>query len=1016
MQSPLFQSLRRSPLLVLLVVGVLGAVGLGAFMRFGGPVEADLCRRPGLTAAEIAAHRGITVELMAQLRVSRSLAPADICVMPQAKLDRAIFRTQSPKPDRPDEAIAWRNLALQDENGVIQPDGLQRAHEHMAQMRAGDPRPEAPAAGITRGQWQSLGPGNIGGRVRALLIHPTQPDRMWAGSVSGGIWYTDDGGARWDPVDDFMGNLAVSTLAMDPTDPDLIFAGTGEGFYNQDGIRGAGIFRSSDGGVTWNQLGGTANSSFLYVNRLAISSDGAVILAATRDGLWRSTDGGATWGRPLNAETLDVDFHPADPLYAVASSWSGQIWYSTNGGSSWTLAPTRPANGRVEVTYAPGEVSGAGVVYASTELASGEIWRSADGGQNFSRRSTGYSYLGAQGWYDNVIWVAPTDPDLVIVGGIDLWRSTDGGVTLERISTWWNAPDSAHADHHVIVAHPGYNGAANRTVLFGNDGGVYRAADIDLLGSDFPLNAVGWQELNNNLGITQFYGAAGNPSTGVIVGGTQDNGTLRYTGDREGWDSPFGGDGGFSAADPTNPSYFYGEYVNARVHRSTNGGVWSEYIYGETVVGGQAQLKSPPYLLSDAASGQANFIAPLILDPNDPNRMLVGAVRLWRSNDVKAPNTTTTGPQWASIKESISSNISAIAVAQGNSAIIWVGHNNGNVYRTSNGTAASPTWTRVDLNTPNLPNRYVTRITIDPTNPAIVYVAFGGFSADNLYRTDDSGATWADRTGSGPTGLPDAPIRSLVIHPDYPSWLYAGTEVGIFTSEDAGLTWRLPHDGPANVSVDELFWVGDTLSAATHGRGIYQVAASLLLSSSSLSFGPQSVGLPGSTQRVTMRNNSASTIFAIALSISGDFFYTSDCGGSLGAGASCAIDIGFSPAAAGARSGTLTIDSGAIGAPHTISLAGTGSAATPTASVTPTASNTPTATATASPTSTATATPTASTTPTASSTPTVTETPTATGTATETPTTTPTGTAGPTPTATGEAGPSPQRIFLPVIQ
>ena len=161
----------------------------------------------------------------------------------------------------------------------------------------------------------------------------------------------------------------------------------------------------------------------------------------------------------------------------------------------------------------------------------------------------------------------------------------------------------------------------------------------------------------------------------------------------------------------------------------------------------------------------------------------------------------------------------------------------------------------MDTNPTALPNRKVTRITVDPANANVVYVTFGGFSADNVYRSADGGSTWADRTGSGGTGLPDIPIRTLVVHPDNSQWLYVGGESGIFTSEDAGATWHVPHDGPANVSVDELFFLNNAtreLVAATHGRGVYKQATSggpvLEVTPTSVVFGSVAAGSerPGS--------------------------------------------------------------------------------------------------------------------------------------------------------------------------
>lgn len=735
----------------------------------------------------------------------------------------------APRPDHPGEAVLFRRLSLQDEKGNIPLDGLTRGVAHAKAMTAQQPSNAPDGGGIDNPAWTWIGPGNIGGRIRSIVISPTNANAMWIGSVSGGIWRTTNGGTTWQVVDDFMANLAVSTLIIDPGNFAIMYAGTGEGFYNADGIRGAGVFKSIDGGTTWAQLASTADNNWQYVNRLAFSPNGATLLAGTRSGTWRSTNGGTSWTRVIVTETLDVNFDPTDNLKAVASGYYGRVWYTVDGGVTWNPASGVSASaGRVELAYAPNSPT---TVYASVDLSSGTLYKSTNGGQSYTPVSTGYGYLGSQGWYDNIVWVDPTNANTVIVGGIDLWRSTNGGSTFTQISQWYNSPYSAHADHHAIVNDPNFNGTSNTTVYFGNDGGLYRAGNVYTV-----VGTTGWQELNNNLGITQFYGAAGNSSSGVIIGGTQDNGTLRYLGGTETWDDMYGGDGGYNAADPTNSNYFYGEYVFLNIHRSSNGGTSSDYISGQYWNGSAWAWKSAPYVIDDARLSQANFIAPFIIDPNNATRLLAGGRSLWRTNDARTANTTSTGPTWANIKAPTSgnSNISAIAVAASNSNLIWVGHNNGDVYSTTNGTAITPTWTRADLGTPNLPNnRQVTRLTIDPANTRKIYVTFGGFSADNVWRTTDGGATWTDITGSGLTRLPDVPVRSLVINPNNSNWLYVGTEVGIFASEDGGATWGVPHDGPANVSVDELFWLdSNTLIAATHGRGLYKAVLNTILSGS----------------------------------------------------------------------------------------------------------------------------------------------------------------------------------------
>lgn len=697
------------------------------------------------------------------------------------------------KQDQPDQAMKWRMESMVDESGKIPEGAEMRAWLHAKQMPidasawpTGDADPSQQIAGINPTGWQWLGPGNIGGRVRAIVIHPTDPQTLWLGSVSGGIWKTTDGGASWAPLADFMANLAVSSMVIDPTNPNILYVGTGEGYFNGDSIRGAGIFKTTDGGATWNQLPATATSEWFYVDRLAISPvDSQIILAATRSGIWRSTDAGNTWSRRATTSSMfDVNFHPTDGNLAIASGDSGAVRYSADGGVTWNAA-TGIIGDRIEVAYARSNPS---IVYAAVDNSSGQLYKSTNGGQTYSLVSTP-GHLSSQGWYDNALWVDPTNPNNVVIGGITLFRSTNGGTNFSQFG-------SAHADQHIVVEAPGFDGSANKTVYFGNDGGIYRTNDI-------LASFVSTTELNNNLGITQFYGGAGNVTSGRIIGGTQDNGTLRYSGSTEGWTAMASGDGGWSASDPTDPNYFYGEFQWLQLHRSANAGATAQSIYSG---------------ITDATpNGPTNFIAPFILDPNNPNTLLAGGANLWRTTNAKG----LVPLGWTNIKATIGSNISAISVAKGNSDIVWVGHNNGNVYLATNGTAASPTWTQVDLNPPGLPNRRVTRITVDPTNSNRVYVTFAGFStiADNVWRSDNAGGSWTNIS----TNLPLAPVRSLVVWQDNPNFIYVGTEVGVFASANAGASWSPSNDGPTNCSVDELFWMGNTLVAATHGRGMFSI-------------------------------------------------------------------------------------------------------------------------------------------------------------------------------------------------
>lgn len=756
--------------------------------------------------------------------------------------------------DHPAAAAAFRESLLRNERGEVPPDALPKAAQRVAAMRqevatvaglqpeamallagGGAPRflagipvgplpkttsPDATAprmmiapleAVITPAGWSWLGPGNIGGRIRSIVVHPTNPQIIWVGSVGGGVWKTTNAGVTWAPLTDLMASLAVSTLIIDPANPDILYAGTGEGFYNVDAIRGFGIFKTTDGGATWNQLSSTAGASaekFRYVARLAIgrTADGAqVMFAATRSGLFRSTDAGASFAATpvLPGEILDVRVCRSDPKHCVASGRNAKTFYSEDAGATWHassgIAAVTGFAGRTEVAFARAEPNAGGgqpqrVVYASVDDGLGKVYRSVDGGKTFTLRGVP-SHLAGQGWYANTIWADdPVNPNLVLVGGLDLHRSTDGGVTFTRISRWQNSPLSAHADHHVIVAHPAYNGTTNRTVLFGNDGGIYRADNVSTV-----QQSSGWTELNHSLGATQFYGAGVVPATNRLVAGAQDNGTLMLapSAGPQQWSTIFGGDGGESAADPLQ-DILYGEYVYLQIHRSTNG-QQAQYIFQG---------------ISDAGDRDtALFIAPFILDPNNSKAMLAGGARLWRTADVKQAN-----PIWASIKEAVpNSLISALAVTPGNSANLWVGYNSGEVFHSTNGLAATPTWKAASS---GLPARQCTRLHVTAGTAPIVYATFSAYAAGNLMHTTDNGATW---NSVGANALPEVPCYDITTHPDNKNTIILGTEVGLFVSEDGGTNWSPTNQGPTNAPVFRLFWDGRTLYAATHGRGIFKI-------------------------------------------------------------------------------------------------------------------------------------------------------------------------------------------------
>ena len=282
------------------------------------------------------------------------------------------------------------------------------------------------------------------------------------------------------------------------------------------------------------------------------------------------------------------------------------------------------------------------------------------------------------------------------------------------------------------------------------------------------------------------------------------------------------------AADPTDPNYFYTEYVHLNLYRNDDGATsddewWEKYISGSfwNAALGKWDWKPAPYTIPDAKNETALFIAPFVLDVNDSNRILAGGMELWRTPNAKAANSASSGPEWHSIKPSVGSAISAICIADGAPDIVWVGHVNGEVYRTDNGTDQQPNWSFVGsggLNPLNV-GRYCTRIVVDAADHDTVYVTFGGYSSSNIWKTTDAGTNWHNVGGS----MPEAPVRTLAIHPRNRDFLYAGTEVGVLTSDDGAATWSPTNEGPTNCSVYELFFMDETLVCVTHGRGMFTI-------------------------------------------------------------------------------------------------------------------------------------------------------------------------------------------------
>jgi len=750
-------------------------------------------------------------------------------------------RVRIPGPDErfdaPDAALEYRALKQQGTDDPVRE--LARARDAMRAMARHSTSEDLLHAESERpfGSWQFLGPGNIGGRTRVLVIDPAEPRVMYTGGVSGGVWKTLNAGGDWFPVGDDLANIAINSLAIDPLDRNTLYAGTGEGYFRQAvrntglSLRGDGIFVTRDAGETWTRLPSTANADFHYVNDLVVTATD--IHAATRTGVWRSTDAGATWTRALPVTVmggcLDLASH-GDTLFASCGTFEQATIHRARNGV-WKAVFTEPDMGRTSLAIAP---SSPNVVYAlsasNTDQGLHAVFRSDDGGDTWSAKlrntdptfagdmlanlSTEYGCWGAgrahvtMGWYSNTIAVDPADENRVWTAGVDLFRSDDGGNSWGLASYWWATDGMTrawiHADQHAIVFHPAYDGAANRTVYFTNDGGVFRSDDARAevgRGEGAPCNfrssSMVYVPLNSGYGVSQLYHGAVSPDGNTFLGGSQDNGTLMGMASRgpNRWWTNIGGDGGYVAIDPNNPKTMYAEYQWGHLYRSTNGGLF----YRDIRAAGVTDADFP-------------FITPFALDPNQTTRLWIGGRVMWRS--------PFGDERWTVASTQLPAMVSALAVQPGNSDVVIAGTATGAIARTDRALTADAA-TAWQLASPR--EGFVSSVVFDPSNPATVFATYAGFGGSHLWMSSDAGVTWSPL--DSPT-LPDIPVHSLAFDPTRPDRLYLGTDLGVFASLDRGRSWAVENTGFAN-AITELVMIGQGVNglavyAFTHGRGVWR--------------------------------------------------------------------------------------------------------------------------------------------------------------------------------------------------
>lgn len=714
-----------------------------------------------------------------------------------------------------------------------------------------------PAARVTANQlllsvWTPVGPRpiraliSLSGRPSAMAVDPRNPDVVYLGGAQGGVWKTTDGGQNWVPLTDDRESLAIGSIELAPSNPDVVYVGTGEQVFTQHSYYGAGILKSTDAGATWQHLPGMFVGPFgpgnldggATIGSLAVHpTNPDVVLAGVYDrtdqlnsGIMRSTDGGVSWsfvalsggGTLTGAPGTEVAFATADGSVAYAAlglpSVGGDpdngMYKSVDGGITWIRIPGSGSNllptvdaGRVEFAVAPSDPNTlyVGIQNAQSSLLFGRLlgfFKSTDGGQNWLRLNAP-DYCQRQCGFDHVIAVHPTDPNIVFAGGsatlfTPVVRTLDGGITWEGVG---DSSDGfrLHPDLHVLE----FSDPAIPPVRLyaGTDGGPWSTTDLTA-----PPGSILWTNLNDTLTLTLFYPSLAihpsNPAVGL--GGTQDNGTLRYVGGTD-WTIAACGDGAYAIYNPVVPTTAYSVCQFNEVRRTFDD--WQSL----DIAGNGIDL-----------ADRRKLNTPLAMDPNQPQTLYYGTFRVYQ--------TISGGDRWDVISPDLTGGtgaISAIAVASSDSNVVYVGTTDGKIQRTlSAGAGTGASWT--DLTTADLPPRFVTMISIHPLDANTAYVAYSGFSGfaagDNkghVFRTNNGGATWTDISG----GLPNIPVNDILVDPDVPGALYLATDVGVYESADNSLTWVPLGTGLPNVAVTSLRLHPPSriLRAGTLGRGAWDI-------------------------------------------------------------------------------------------------------------------------------------------------------------------------------------------------
>lgn len=668
-------------------------------------------------------------------------------------------------------------------------------------------------------EWTTQGPGNAGARINAIAVHPGNDDIIYAGFSGGGIFKTTDGGTTWNPIFDDQPYLAIGDITLDPVNPDIVYAGTGDPKVTGYPFIGDGVYKSTDGGMTWQHLGLTeqrivskiivdpTNSDIIYVSCLGLPFE-----RNNDRGLYKSIDGGNTWSQILfvsdQAGIVDFLLNPNNPQIIYAASWdrirnnmesivsgpNAKIFKSTDGGNSWLqLTNGLPSGelGRIGLAMSGSNPDVIFAMYVNTGHQLHGIYKSIDGGQNWNAintsSSTGLSTnaLGGFGWYFGQLRVDPGNDNRLYLLGVNLWTTPNGGNSWSRAAPI-TGPNAPHVDNHDLVL-------INGDAYLGTDGGMYKRNQGTNL----------WVDIEN-IPATQFYRTAYNPhQINTYYGGTQDNGTQAGNAQTiNDWDHLLGGDGFQVAFHPTDPDVMYAETQNGNIMMKLNAA--SGFFNATNGIN---------------FSDRRNWDMQYIMSSHNPNVLYTGTYRVYRSEEDGYP-------LWSTISGDLTDSIiygnnfhtiSTLAESPVNADFLYVGTTDGNVWRTLDG---GTTWDSIHA---GLPNRYVTSIIASPDSASHVFVGHSGYRSNDfiphIHYSTDNGTTWQDISGD----LPQLAINNIVVLPGYGNQvIFVATDGGVFGTLDGGGSWERLGSNFPYVPVYDIDWnVGkNELIAATFGRSL----------------------------------------------------------------------------------------------------------------------------------------------------------------------------------------------------